>query len=74
MFILSFISSALQFWSVNNASIYQNVELNVYKNIKCFGKISSNWPNDLLEKMHRRLLNLANSRCYQCYNVLILPY
>ena len=34
MFILSFISSGLEFWSVNHTSIYENSELNVFKNVK----------------------------------------
>ena len=48
MFILSSVSSGLEFWSLNHTSIYENSELNVFENIKCLGKISSNWPNDLL--------------------------
>ena len=46
VFILSSISSAFEFWSVKHTSIYENSE--VFKNIKCLGKISKNWPNDLL--------------------------
>ena len=34
MFILSSISSGLEFWSVNHASIYENSELKVFNNIK----------------------------------------
>ena len=49
MFILSSTSSSLEFWLVNHTSIYENSELNVYKNIKFLGEISSNWPNYLLE-------------------------
>ena len=48
MFILSFISSALEFWSVNHTSIYENLEFNVLKNIKILCEISNDWPNDLL--------------------------
>ena len=47
MFILSSISSGLELWSVSHSSIYKNSELKVFKNIKVFGEISSNWPNDL---------------------------
>ena len=50
MFILSSISSALEFWSVNYTSEYENSELNVFKNIKLWGEVSSNWPNDILGK------------------------
>ena len=46
MFILSSISSGLEFWSVNHTSIYENSESNVYKNIKFLDKIFNNWPND----------------------------
>ena len=42
MFILSFDSSDLEFLSVNHTSMYENYELNILKNIKSFGEISSN--------------------------------
>ena len=42
MLILSSISSGLEFWSVNDTSIYENSESNVFKNIKLFGEISNN--------------------------------
>ena len=48
MFILSSISSGLEFLSVNHTTIYKNSELNVLKNIKFLGEISYNWPHDLL--------------------------
>ena len=48
MFILSVISSGLKFWSVNHSSIHENSELKVLNNIKFFGEVSNNWPNDLL--------------------------
>ena len=48
MFILSSISSGLEFWSVNHKSIYENSESKDFKNITFFGEISNNWPNDLL--------------------------
>ena len=50
MFILSSVSSSLEFWSVNYTSICENSELKVFKNVRFFGEISSNWPNDLLER------------------------
>ena len=62
MFILSSISSGSEFLSVTHTSIYETSELNVFKNIKFFGEMSSNWPNSLLGKMHIRLLNLADNR------------
>ena len=50
MFILSSVTRGLEFWSVNHTSIFGNSELNVFKNIvKPLGKLSNNWPNDLLE-------------------------
>ena len=44
MFILSPISSGLEFWSVNHTSRYKNSELTVFKNIEFLAEI----PNDLL--------------------------
>ena len=60
IFILSSISSVLEFWSVNYASIYGNSELKDFEQIKFLGETSSNWPNDLLQA---RLLNIADNRC-----------
>ena len=48
MFILSSISSGLEFWPVNHTSIYENSESKVFENIKFMGEISNNCPNDLL--------------------------
>ena len=48
MLILSSISSGLEFWSVNHTSKYKNSKSKVFKNMKCLGEISNNWPNDLL--------------------------
>ena len=48
MFILSSISSGLEFWSVSHTSIYENSELKVLKNIIFLGKTFNNLPNDLL--------------------------
>ena len=42
MFILSSISSGLEFRSVSHTSIYGNYELNVFKKIKFLGEITSN--------------------------------
>ena len=42
MFILSSISSGLEFLSVNDTSIHKNSELKVFENIKFYGEISSN--------------------------------
>ena len=48
MFILSSISSGVEFSTVNHTSIYENSELKGFKNINIFGETSSNWPNELL--------------------------
>ena len=58
MFILSFISRGLEFWSVNHTSIYENSDLKIFKNINFFGEISSNWPNDLLGRNVYKVLEL----------------
>ena len=49
MFILSSISSSLEFWSVNLNWIYENSESQVFENIKFLGEISNDWANELLE-------------------------
>ena len=63
MFISSSISSGLKFWSVPHTSIYENSELNAFKNTKSLREIFSNWPNDLLGKMYTRLLKLVDNHC-----------
>ena len=50
MFILSSVSSDLEFWSVNHTSIHENSDSKVFKNIKFLGEISNIWRNDLLGK------------------------
>ena len=47
--ISSSITRGLQFWLANDTSIYENSELNIFKNIRFSGGISNNWPNDLVE-------------------------
>ena len=42
MFILSSISSGLEFLSVNQILIYENSKLKVFKNMKVLGEISNN--------------------------------
>ena len=59
IFILPSISSGLEFWSVNHTSIYENSESKVFKNIRFLGKISSDWPNDLLG------INVYKNECIQ---------
>ena len=48
MFVLSSISSSLEFWSVYHFSINENSESSAFKNIKFLDEIPNNWPNDLL--------------------------
>ena len=48
MFILSSISSGLEFWLVNHTSIYESSELKVFENIKFLGEISNNSWNDII--------------------------
>ena len=42
MFILSSISTDLEFWSVNHASIWENSESKVFKDRTFLGKICNN--------------------------------
>ena len=48
MFVLSSISSGLEFWSVNQTSIYEKSEFKDFSKNKLLGEISDIWPNDLL--------------------------
>ena len=48
MFVLSSISSGLEFWLVDHSSICENSESKVFKNIQFWGEISNNWQKDLL--------------------------
>ena len=43
MFVLSSIYNSLEFWSVNHTWMYENFELNVFKNTKFLEEIPSNW-------------------------------
>ena len=47
VFILSSISSGLEFWFVNHTSGYKNSESKVFKNINFLGEIYNNSLNDL---------------------------
>ena len=48
MFILSSISSGLEFGLVNHTSTYENSESKMFKKTKFLGRIFNNYPNDLL--------------------------
>ena len=47
MFVLSSVLGSLEFWSVNQTSIYEHFELKNFKSIKFLGKLSNNWSEDL---------------------------
>ena len=42
MFILSPISSGLEFWSINHTLLYENSEFKFFKSIKFLGEIPNN--------------------------------
>ena len=48
MLVSSSICSGLEFWSVNHASIHENSESKVFKNIKFLGGISNDGLNNFL--------------------------
>ena len=68
-FILSFISSSLEFWSGNHTSIYENSKLNVFKNIKVSGEISTIWPNNLLGINVWKNWKLFSNNCFHLYSI-----
>ena len=49
MFILSFTSSGLEFWSVNLISLYEDSESKVFKNIHFLGEASNDWLIELFK-------------------------
>ena len=49
MFILSFTSSGLEFWSVNLISLYEDSESKVFKNINFLGEASNDWLIELFK-------------------------
>ena len=59
--ILSYLSTGLEFWSVNHILIYENSESQV---LKILGQISNNWPNDLLAA------NVCKT-CESCWYLLL---
>ena len=48
MFISSSVSRVLEVSSVNHTSIYENLQLYVFKNIESLEEISGSWTNCLL--------------------------
>ena len=73
MFVLSSISSGLQFWPLNHTSIKENSEWNFFENEKSFSETSNNWPIDLLETGVYKNLESCWNCSWQYYNGLILP-
>ena len=49
MFILSFTSGGLEFWSVNLISLYEDSESKVFKNINFLGEASNDWLIELFK-------------------------
>ena len=48
MFVLSFICSGSELWSVSHTSIHGNSKSSFFNHIKVLGEISNNWVIDLL--------------------------
>ena len=71
MFVLSFISRGLEFWSSNHTWIYEISELRVSNNIKFLGEIFCDWLNDLLVTNVYKTLETcwqSLSKILQCIN------
>ena len=73
MFILSFISRGLEFWSVNHTTVYESSKSKFFKITKFLGE------NILIidqmiycEQMYTRLLNYVDNHYWKYYNGLIL--
>ena len=63
MFIWSFISSSLDFWSVNYTSIHENTESKVAENIKFWLKYQIVDQMNLYEQIYTKLLNIVDNHC-----------
>ena len=69
--ILSFISGGLLLlWFLNHISIYENIELKVFVNMKLMKPLVID-QMIYLEEMYTKLLNLVNNHFQQCQNELI---
>ena len=58
--ILASNSRRLEFWSVNDTSIHENSEWNVFKNLRFSGQISNNWPNNIYGIQDSWILLITN--------------
>ena len=65
IFVLSSISSNLEFWSVSHTSIYKNSESNVFKKLNFLGEISNNWVSNLLGINAYKTLESIDNPCWQ---------
>ena len=67
------ISSGLEFWSVNDTSVYKNSQLKNFK-IIIFFLVKDVVIDQMsyLEEIDTRLLKLADDHCWQYYNGLTL--
>ena len=65
IFILSSISSSLEFESVNHTLMYENSDSKVFKDINILVKYVIIDHMIYQEQMYKRLFNLAENRCQQ---------
>ena len=63
MFLLSSISSGLEFWSVNHTSTYANSESKAFKNISFGVKYLITDQMIYLDQMYKRIMNLVDNHC-----------
>ena len=63
IFILSSISSSLEFESVNHTLMYENSDSKVFKDINILVKYVIIDHMIYQEQMYKRLFNLAENRC-----------
>ena len=71
MFILSSISSNLEFSSPNHTWLCETSELKVFKNINILGEMSNNWPNNLFGT-NSRFKTHIDDHFRQYYNGIIV--
>ena len=70
MFVLSSVSSGLEFWSVHHTSIYENYESKVFKNFEVKYLIID--QKIYWEQIFTLLSNFVDNYYWQYYNVIIL--
>ena len=72
MFDLSSIYNSLEFWSVNHTWMYENFELNVFKNTKFLEEIPSNWSSNLFTYLYLSNFIVSEVKSLKQYPALIL--